>query len=101
MSISANASGVELVEQLRAVGYEQIARSDGHFVLETDRNGAHRIVLPDRDRLCEHTVRSIMQDAGSHVGRESSDTWEGAKPPPGGGSVVIYREGVGQVRAVV
>jgi hypothetical protein len=98
VSASVNASGAELVEKLRAVGYQQIARSDGHFVLETDRNGTHRIVLPDRDRLCEHTVRSIMQDAGSHLGRKVAVRWTGGKPPPGGGSVVIYREGIGQVR---
>jgi predicted RNA binding protein YcfA (HicA-like mRNA interferase family) len=63
-----NISGANLVNALRALGYERARQSGSHIRLTTEQNGTHHATVPNHSPIKLGTLASIPRAIAMHHG---------------------------------
>ncbi len=68
MRLSRDASGQQLADALRALGYNVTRQKGDHLRLTTQQEGEHHLSIPLHDPLRIGTLASALFDVAAHFG---------------------------------
>ena len=61
-------TGQQLIEKLKAFGYEPIRQNGSHIRVQTTQNGKHSETIPNHKPMKEGTVKAILKNVSKHLG---------------------------------
>ena len=68
MKLPRNISGADLVNALRALGYERTRQSGSDIRLTTEQNGTHHATVPNHSPIKLGTLAAILKAVAAHHG---------------------------------
>ncbi len=66
MKLPRDLSGTDLIQRLKALGYEPTRQTGSHIRLTTQTGGEHHITIPNHDPLRIGTLSSILDLVADH-----------------------------------
>ena len=66
MRLPRNVSGGDLIKALKPLGYVATRQTGSHIRLTTEKNGIHRVTIPNHNPIRIGTFASILDDIAEH-----------------------------------
>lgn len=73
MPVPKNISGLELIKELKSLGYEVVRQKGSHIRIKTEQNRTHSETIPAHDPIKIGTLNKILSNIANHFNMSKED----------------------------